>query len=339
MKNKVMVGYSDYNETAKRIFGCRCAERGCAMLRLPHPAASSSQRILHAYRNEKNGTESESDSEREIIVQAAACSLLASKTGECPREVRDVVNVFYSVWKFDSEEGSSTDQPAVLMLKSPQYAYWKKSILGKELQILRSLGFRLQHIVDHSPHAYVLIIINMLGRDERLAQQSWNALNDVMKLDMCIACRPVLLAVGAVCVSATDLGMSFAMEPPWYTRFECKAEEVMGVCACFRALYKFSFADPSNKKRSKGSKDVTADEWRYPECPQKGKKNHGRCAVCARAGFTKKEYEEYFKANPRRALPRPPVQRRAPPCLPFSDASDNDPPLAPPARKKSRWEK
>ena len=68
------------------------------------------------------------------------------------------------------------------------------------------------------------------------------------------------------------------------------------------------------RKKESGKKAKTENgeaQWRYPPCPQKGRQ-HGRCAVCVRAGFTRKGYEEYFYANPRKALPRPPQRLQAP---------------------------
>jgi hypothetical protein len=53
--------------------------------------------------------------------------------------------------------------------------------------------------------------------------------------------------------------------------------------------------------------------YRYPKCRREGQ--HGMCAACAMAGFTKAGYIKYFNENPRRALPRPPVRRGAPPKL------------------------
>jgi hypothetical protein len=61
------------------------------------------------------------------------------------------------------------------------------------------------------------------------------------------------------------------------------------------------------------SKRITNEndpEWRYPPCKIGG--NHGMCASCCRAGFTKQGYIDYFHANPRKALPRPPERRSAP---------------------------
>lgn len=77
-------------------------------------------------------------------------------------------------------------------------------------------------------------------------------------------------------------------------------------------------AAASSKKKAAAAvtvKKVVTDEsdpeWRYPPCKVGG--NHGMCASCCRAGFTKQGYVDYFNANPRRALPRPPERRSAPP--------------------------
>ena len=56
-----------------------------------------------------------------------------------------------------------------------------------------------------------------------------------------------------------------------------------------------------------------ADVYRYPQCTRAGQ--HGMCQACAMAGFTREGYVKYFNENPRRALPRPPVRRGAPPGM------------------------
>ena len=72
---------------------------------------------------------------------------------------------------------------------------------------------------------------------------------------------------------------------------------------------KKTFSSGSDSDRD-SDRDTDA-VFRYPKCTKKGQ--HGRCATCARAGFTRDGLVAYMKANPRRAMPSAPVRRSAPP--------------------------
>ena len=67
---------------------------------------------------------------------------------------------------------------------------------------------------------------------------------------------------------------------------------------------------------AKKAKTEDNNVYRYPPCKKKLQSiKHGKCAACAKAGFTKQEYVDYVKANPRRSMPSAPQRRRAPPKI------------------------
>lgn len=95
---------------------------------------------------------------------------IACKVEECPRKVRDIINVFDRLLK--KRQGLPL---TVLDTSSTRYSRWRGHLKSTELVMLKELGYVLY--VDH-PHKFFLHYINCLEAPPEVAQRAWNFLND-----------------------------------------------------------------------------------------------------------------------------------------------------------------
>ena len=100
---------------------------------------------------------------------AAGSLFLAAKVEECPRKVRDVLNVFNHL------EQKRTDAASIVPLDiySQKYQTLKERLIRAEREILKELGFILY--TEH-PHKFILNYCKLLTLERdtpRLAQHAW----------------------------------------------------------------------------------------------------------------------------------------------------------------------
>jgi cyclin L len=96
---------------------------------------------------------------------------LASKLEENEKSINSVITVFNHL--FHKREGKETvpQDPSC-----PSYFKYKETIVEKEKEILKALGFNIY--VDH-PHKYVFPYLKALQvEDTKLIQHVWNSIND-----------------------------------------------------------------------------------------------------------------------------------------------------------------
>jgi len=123
---------------------------------------------------------------KDIHLLGEALVLIASKTTEELRKVRDVVNVTFRMLHPSPHPPIEIDQ---------KYKNHKDNILNYEQIILRNIGFSLNFEL---PHKYLLNFLKSLGASQILAQMCWTFLNDVF-LDSKIALsNPVIVAVSII---------------------------------------------------------------------------------------------------------------------------------------------
>ena len=199
---------------------------------------------------------------------AAGSLFLAAKVEECPRKVRDVLNVFNHL------EQKRTDAASIVPLDiySQKYLTLKERLIRAEREILKELGFILY--TEH-PHKFILNYCKLLTLERdtpRLAQHAWNFINDSQRTNVCIkfapevtpasrvwdchgACRPAL-APGAypaprwhaqvICCAAIWMAarvLQLVLPPNWWELFDAAKDDMDAVCE--QALTGFALGSPA----------------------------------------------------------------------------------------------
>jgi hypothetical protein len=110
---------------------------------------------------------------------------------ECPRKIRDIINVFsyltvedHGEYAFDiSTEVSDMlyafliSHMALTNAANKQFNELKEAMITAEIHLLAKLGFNVH--VQH-PHGFMINYLQSLGLSDRadIAQTAWNYLND-----------------------------------------------------------------------------------------------------------------------------------------------------------------
>ncbi|KAL1499361.1 hypothetical protein AB1Y20_011568 [Prymnesium parvum] len=214
----------------QRVFGCECIQQMGILLRLPQVAVSTAQVMFHRFYAKR--------SIRKFDVRhfSLGALFLASKVEECPRKVRDILNVYTHI------QQKRAGEPSVpLDIYSNRYAALKERLIKAEREILKELGFILY--TEH-PHKFILNYVKLLTVDEhltkKLAQHAWNFINDSQRTDVCIHFAPEVICCAAIWMAARVLQIklpSDASAPPWWELFNTRKHEMDAVCKQITALY------------------------------------------------------------------------------------------------------
>ena len=172
---------------------------------------------------------------------AAASVFLSTKLEECPRRARDVINVFH---RLDvRQEGDSSQAPELLDLFGRAYDQLKAELVRDERLQLREFGFACH--VEHA-HPFVLSYAQLLELGPEVAQAGWGHVNDCGRTTLVARYRAHVLACGALFLAARNAGIALpeggggdaaSAQPPWWTLFDAKTEEVHAVARVLTCLY------------------------------------------------------------------------------------------------------
>lgn len=174
---------------------------------------------------------------------ALGALLLATKLEECPRRLRDLLNVHHRLEQRRAarRRRSSADDDAPpplthLDIHSEAYAVRRERVIRAEREILKELGFVLY--IEH-PHKFLLNYVRLLTTDEatsaRLAQYAWNFLNDAQRSDACICYRPETLCCAAIWLAARIERVK--LPPSWWELFEATREDIDAAVSDVTSLY------------------------------------------------------------------------------------------------------
>lgn len=151
--------------------------------------------------------------------------------------IRDFMRVFH--YMHNERNGR---QQTLLELGGERYTRWKRMLLRTERTILKELGFNVYSITEH-PHKFILYYLNALkstsdaDRTKKLAQTSWNCLNDSLRLDLCVRYDAQTIACAAIHISAQTLKIALPNNPPWWELFEASKEHMDEIRSAMRSLY------------------------------------------------------------------------------------------------------
>ncbi|XP_053650931.2 cyclin-L1 isoform X1 [Cherax quadricarinatus] len=207
-----------------RILGCELIQTGGILLKLPQVAMAAGQVLFQRFYYAKSMVR------YPMETTAMACIALASKIEEAPRKIRDVINVFNHVRQV---KNGKTIQPVIL---DSNYIALKNQVIKAERRLLKELGFCCH--VKH-PHKIIIMYLRLLEADDnrRLAQSSWNYMNDALRTDVFVRYSPETIACACIWLAARLLKVALPEQPPWYLVLRVSQECIEDVAASILRLY------------------------------------------------------------------------------------------------------
>ncbi|RLN38044.1 hypothetical protein BBJ28_00001082 [Nothophytophthora sp. Chile5] len=223
-------GVSPSTERAHRFFGCELIQEAGVLLRLPQVAMATAQTLLQRFYFRK------SLRDFDAFRVAVACLFLAAKVEERPKRIKDVLSVFYAMYRRRKWRQTRVSRQLV-DLEGATYCQWRAWLIMVERQVLIDLGFSVYNVTEH-PHKYVLYYVKVLDGSPALAQQAWGYINDSLRSDLCVRYRAEVIACAAIFLASRFQGVSLPESPPWYTLFDVEKSQLYAVSVIIMELYK-----------------------------------------------------------------------------------------------------
>lgn len=243
-------GITAQAEVAYRMFGCELIQQMGILLNMPQVCMVMGQVLFHRFYYRR------SFAQFDAHVTAMASLFLAGKVEECTRRMRDIINVAYHL-----KLRKQGKRPKVILLGGDLYITWKAKLIRYERMLLKELGFNVFAVTD-IPHKYILYYVKALGDDAALAQESWNFLNDCMRLDLCVRYRSEAIACAAIALAASRVGFPLPSSVPWHDVFSTSAEEIAEIGRAILGMYSYPVVGwlPSLRKDANHAEDVDVGE-------------------------------------------------------------------------------
>lgn len=216
-------------EHAHRFFGCELIQEAGVLLRLPQVVMATAQSTLQRFYYRK------SLRDFDTFRVAAACLFLAAKVEEQPKRMRDVLSVFYALYKRRKWHRTRPEHQ-LLDLDSATYSDWRDWLALVERQVLIDLGFSLYNVMEH-PHKYILYYVKVVDGSDALAQRAWGYVNDSLRTDLCVRYRSEVVACAAIFLASRVLRVKLPDDPHWYALCGVDRRALYTASAAIMALY------------------------------------------------------------------------------------------------------
>ncbi|CEG47564.1 ania-6a type cyclin [Plasmopara halstedii] len=217
-------------ERMHRSFGCELIQEAGVLLRLPQVVMATAQTLLQRFFYRK------SLRQFDAFRVAVSCLFLAAKVEEKPKRIKDVVSVFYAMYRRRKWHCSTVAQQLV-DLDGATFSQWRMWLIMVERQVLIDLGFSIYSITEH-PHKYVLYYVKVLDGRSALAQQAWGYINDSLRTDLCVRYKAQAIACAAIFLASRFLKVALPENPPWYKLFDVNKSQLYAVSIVIMGLYK-----------------------------------------------------------------------------------------------------
>jgi hypothetical protein len=233
------------------MLGAHLIQKVALYLKLPSTTTSLAQIFFNSlysvndplYQNEKGENTIPGDEycslgvEKFAIIDAAMGSLLlASKSSENHRRVRDVVNMNYFLFH-EVRRIRFIPMPYVC----DTYYGWRQRCTNAEIIILRKIGFQTFKQLPHGILINYLKALELLEGPEhkRLCQRALNYLNDAFRSPKLALASPFLIS----CVAIERAARHYQIELPldWHRVFDVEAAELVEGCRQLDLVYKWRF--------------------------------------------------------------------------------------------------
>ncbi|TGZ65745.1 hypothetical protein CRM22_005715 [Opisthorchis felineus] len=211
-------------ETDLRIVGCELIQDSGILLRLPQVALATAQVLYQRFFYSKSFV-------RHFYEHyAMACIFLAAKLEECPRRIRDVINVFHHIRQIREQR-----IPTPVMLDQ-SYSNLKNQVIKAERRLLKELGFCVH--AKH-PHKLVICYLQALEQEKnaKFVQCAWNYMNDSLRTDLFVRYLPEAIACACIYLASCKLGIPLPRHPAWWEMFAVDEESVREISLCLVRLY------------------------------------------------------------------------------------------------------
>ncbi|KAJ3191621.1 hypothetical protein HK101_007559 [Irineochytrium annulatum] len=222
-------------ETDLRIHGTNQIAAVGILLRLPQTAIATAQTIFHRFYCLVSFKDHRI---RDVVLGSV---FLASKVEECPRKIRDIIDVYDKLL-----------HPTHVGCDDRAFDAYKECMIQAELQILCRLGFDVQ--VQH-PHGYMINYLQSLGlaEDRVLLQTAWNYLNDRLSAFPFLpylqrSSSPSCIASAAIFLAARKCGIKLPTSPPWWELFDCGLQDLEAISSHILSLYDRKSLSVSNSE-------------------------------------------------------------------------------------------
>ncbi|DAZ95627.1 TPA: hypothetical protein N0F65_002256 [Lagenidium giganteum] len=222
-------GISEEVEADHRFWGCELIQEAGVLLKLPQVVVVTAETLLHRFYSRK------SLKDFDAFRVAIGCLFLAAKVEEHAKRIREVLSVFYAIYRRRRWQRRLLQQQ-LLDLDSDVYCLWKDWLVMVERQVLIDLGFSLYNIMEH-PHKYILYYVKVLDLSKQLAQKAWNFLNDSLRIDVCTRFRPEVIACAAIHLAARVEQVKLPEAPAWWKLFDVEEKQLLAVSDAILAMY------------------------------------------------------------------------------------------------------
>lgn len=146
-----------------RLLGCELIQTSGRLLKLPQTAMATGQVLFHRFYYSKSFVKNPME------YYAMAAIFLSTKIEECPRRIRDVLNVFHHIKQVRS---GKVIKP---MLIDENYHIAKNQVIKAERRLLKELGFCVH--VKH-PHKVRLLFRHLCLSEKSLKYLKFSILFD-----------------------------------------------------------------------------------------------------------------------------------------------------------------
>jgi len=212
-------------ENSLRIYGCELIQDASILLSLPQTVPTTAQALLQKFYVLR------SLYVHDIRDVTMACFFLAAKLEENEKSINSVIVVFNHLFSLKSGKLS---QP--LDTHSPPYWQMKETIVEKEKEILKALGFNIY--VDH-PHKYIFPYLKALQvEDTKLMQNVWNFINDSGRTMAIVKYKPQTIAAACIYLSSRFLNIGFP--DGWWNLCDASFVEIEDISLSILKLYQIT---------------------------------------------------------------------------------------------------
>ena len=216
-------GVSEEDEFAMRVHGCELIQEAAVLLKASQQVACTGQVLLHRFYAKRSMVKFD------VRRVAATSVFLACKLEECPRKLRDVVNVFHRMSRRREKKPLTH-----LEYFSKRYEDIKADLVRVERHMLREFGFCIH--AEH-PHKFVLNYLRMMGQDSAMMNAAWKIANDSLRTTLCIRFKAYKVAVACIYLAARKLRVVLPEDPPWWDLFDVTKEQIEMMCESVLAVY------------------------------------------------------------------------------------------------------
>ncbi|KAF1793230.1 Cyclin-like [Phytophthora cactorum] len=149
-------------ERLHRSFGCELIQEAGVLLRLPQVVMATAQTLLQRFYYRK------SLRQFDAFRVAVSCLFLAAKVEEKPKRIKDVIGVFYAMFRRRKWQRSTVAQQLV-DLDGATFSQWRMWLIMVERQVLIDLGFSTtvsRNIHTKQLYAVSVVIVELYKQEK-----------------------------------------------------------------------------------------------------------------------------------------------------------------------------